>query len=108
MPYEVRSRIGLTSRGHVVTFPGLEISLQPSLGLYLPVLPEIDLDIGHNACLFSLKIDGKKKMLTLSAKVTVTPEHTLKLKKYLQAKESYAACFTFDVGKWLTRIGCFS
>jgi hypothetical protein len=89
MPFEVRSRIELASRGHVVTFPGLEVSLQPYLGLFVPVLPEIDLDMGHNARLLSVVIDGTRKTLTINAKATVTPEHTLKLKKYLQTKESY-------------------
>ena len=108
MPFEVRSGINLTSRGHVVTFPGLEVSLQPSLGLFVPVLAEIDLDIGHNARLIAVEVDGINKKLTVSAKATVTPEHTLKLKKYLQTKESYAAHFTFDVGQWLTKIGNFT
>ena len=103
----MRSRIELASRGHVVTFPGLEVSLQPSLGLFVPVLPEIDLDMGHNARLMSVAIDGTTKTLTINAKATVTPEHTLKLKKYLQTKESYSAHFTFDVGQWLTKIGNF-
>jgi uncharacterized protein YgbK (DUF1537 family) len=108
IPFEVRSRIDLTSRGHVVTFPGLEVSLQPSLGLFMPVLPEIDLDMGHNVRLLSVDIDGLKKTLTISAKATVTPEHTLNIKKYLQTKESYSAHFAFDVGEWLTKLGNFT
>lgn len=106
IPFEVRSRLDLASRGHVLTFPGLEVSLQPSLGLFVPVLPEIDLDMGHNARLLSVDIASKK--LAISAKVTVTPEHTLKLKEYLQTKESYSAHFSFDVGRWLTKAGNFT
>jgi hypothetical protein len=102
----VRSRLGLASRGHVVTFPGLEVSLQPSLGLFVPVLPEIDLDMGHNTRLLSVDITSNK--LAISAKATVTPEHTLKLKEYLQTKESYSAHFSFDVGRWLTKAGNFT
>eukprot|EP00545_Synedropsis_sp_CCMP1620_P005070 CAMPEP_0119006018 /NCGR_PEP_ID=MMETSP1176-20130426/2065_1 /TAXON_ID=265551 /ORGANISM="Synedropsis recta cf, Strain CCMP1620" /LENGTH=453 /DNA_ID=CAMNT_0006957901 /DNA_START=174 /DNA_END=1535 /DNA_ORIENTATION=- len=106
IPFEVRSGLSLASRGHVLTLPGLEVSLQPSLGLFVPVLPEIDLDIGHNARLKSVDISGNK--LEISAKVTVTPEHTLKLKEYLQTKESYSAHFSFDVGRWLTKAGNFT
>jgi hypothetical protein len=74
----------------------------------MPVVPEITLDMGHNAQLLSVFVDGYKKKLTISAKATVTPDHTLKLREYLQAKESYSSHFTFDVGRWLTRIGNFT
>lgn len=108
IPFEVRSGIDLSSRGHVVTFPGLEVSLQPSLGVFMPVFTEVDLDMGHNARLLSVDINGFMKTLSFSGKVTVTPEHTLKLSEYLQTTESLGAQYNFDVGQWLTKLGNFT
>ena len=109
IPFEVRSGIDFNCRGHVLTFPGLEISLSPDVGLFVPVLPTIELDIGHNARLRELSIDGDKKLVKLAASVTITPKHTLKLnQEYTQSSHAYAARFSYDVGRWLTRIGRFS
>ena len=91
-----------------MTFPGLEVSLQPVLGIFMPVLPEISLDIGHNARFHSVDVDGYKKTLTFSGTTTVTPEHTLKLKEYLQTRDAFGARFSFDVGQWLTKLGNFT
>jgi hypothetical protein len=108
VPFEVRSGLGFASRGHVVRFPGLEVSLGPSLGVFMPVVPDIDLDIGHNARLHKVHVDGRRRRVTLSASATVTPTHTMKLGMYRQAKDSYAAQFSFDVGRWITNLGNFT
>lgn len=106
--FEVRSGLGASSRGHVVTFPGLEVSLNPVLGIFMPVVPEIDLDIGHNAQIKDVKVDYSKKQVQVSARVSITPDHTIKLRKYIQSNDAFLANFHFDVGKWLTSIGNFT
>ena len=109
LSFEVRTFIDKASRGHIVTFPGLEVSLGPSLGVFVPVVPEIDLDIGHNAMLRDISVDGRRRRVTLSASATVTPYHTMKLAhKYRQRSESYAAHFSFDVGRFVTSLGNFT
>jgi hypothetical protein len=109
LSFEVRTFIGKASRGHIVTFPGLEVSLGPSLGVFVPVVPEIDLDIGHNAMLRDIFVDGRRRRVTLSASTTVTPNHTIKLAhKYRQHSESYGAHFSFDVGRFVTSLGNFT
>jgi hypothetical protein len=104
----VRTGISTASRGHVLTFPGLEVALNRDLGLFVPVVPVIDLDIGHNARLRKVDIDGKQKHLRLSASVTITPASTLRLNDYVQTKEAFAARFSYDVGQWLTKLGKFT
>lgn len=114
VPFEVRSAIGTSSRGHVVTFPGLEISLGPTLGMFVPVLPEVSLDLGHNAQILHVQtfpsnfLTGAPATLTVSARATITPHHTLKLPEYVQPKDSYLAPFSVDVGRWLTKTGNFT
>jgi hypothetical protein len=107
VPFEVRSFLDTSSRGHVLTFPGLEISLGPSL-VFVPVLPEVSLDLGHNAQLTKVHVDGQRAILQVSARATITPHHTLKLSNYVQAKDSYLAPFSVDVGRWLTKVGNFT
>ncbi|KAL7578739.1 hypothetical protein ACA910_015972 [Epithemia clementina (nom. ined.)] len=107
--FAVRSGLGTSNRGHVLTFPGLEISLSPSLGLFMPVVPPISLDMGHNTQITKLSLNGQDGTLALSCRVTITPRHTRKLKEsYEQNTSAYAASFHFDVGRWLTRLGRFS
>jgi hypothetical protein len=109
LPFEVRTGLASESRGHVLTFPGLEVSLARGLGLFVPVLPTVDLDVGHNAIFRRIDIDGINKMITLDATVTITPDRTLRLlKDYVQGSEAYAARFFYDVGRWLTRLGNFT
>ena len=109
LEFEVRSGLDVSNRGHVLTFPGLEISLSPSLGLYVPVVPPISLDMGHNAKITKLHLNGKDGTLQLSCRVTITPRHTRKLTgSYEQGTNAYAASFHYDVGRWLTKLGKFS
>jgi hypothetical protein len=108
LEFEVRCGLDFTSRGHIMTFPGLEISLNPRLGLFVPVLPTISLDLGNNAQLLDLDIDGQSSQMKVSARVTIAPHHTLKLQKYTQSQHAYRAQYSFDVGRWLTRLGNFT
>ena len=109
LDFEVRSGLDVSNRGHVLTFPGLEISLSPSVGLFVPVVPPISLDMGHNAQITKLKLSGSNRTLQLSCRVTITPRHTRKVAdSYAQDRNAYAASFYFDVGRWLTHIGRFS
>ena len=86
--FEVRSGISTSSRGHIVTFPGLEVSLNPALGVFMPVVPDIDLDIGHNAQIKYVNVDYSQKHLRLSARVSITPAHTVRLGKYIQSNDA--------------------
>jgi hypothetical protein len=70
LSFEVRTGISTASRGHVLMFPGLDVALNRDLSLFVPVVPVIDLDIGHNAQLGKVDIDGKQEPLRLSASVT--------------------------------------
>jgi hypothetical protein len=106
--FEVQSGIAFTSRGHILTFPGLQISLNPSLGIFVPMIPEVSVDLGHNAQLLDVTIDGAQSKLHVSARVTITPEHTIQLKNYIQLSQSYGALCSVDVGRWLTQIGRFA
>jgi hypothetical protein len=109
IPFEVRSGISFGNRGHVLTFPGLEISLNRDIGLFVPVVPTIDLDVGHNARFRRINIDGKKKRIQLDASVTITPDRTIRLMtQYIQRSEAFSARFSYDVGQWLTRLCKFT
>ena len=106
--FEVRSGIGFSHRGHVLTFPGLELSVSPDLGFFVPI-SGVELDIGHNARIRECTLDSVKQQLRVAASVTITPVHTLKLgEAYTQSSHAYSAKFSYDVGRWLTRIGRFS
>jgi len=107
--FEVRTGISRSNRGHVLTFPGLEISLNRDIGLFVPVVPTLDLDVGHNTIFHSVVIDGKQKQLKIEASVTITPESTVRLMQdYVQTSDAFSARFFYDVGRWLTKIGNFS
>jgi hypothetical protein len=93
----------------VLVFRGLEVSLARDLGIFVPVLPTVDLDVGHNAVFRRIEIDGIKKEIILDATVTITPDRTLQLlTNYAQASEAFAARFAYDVGRWLTELGKFT
>lgn len=106
--FAVRTGLATASLGHVLTFPGLEISLSPALGLFFPV-PDVSLDLGYSGKIRALSLDHDTG-LRVSAQATVTPRHTLTtlLQSYAQSTKSYAAPFSVDVGRWVTRIGNFS
>lgn len=104
--FEVRTGVDFTTRGHVLTFPGLEVSINSPL--FVPVVPTIDIDVGHNARFRDIIIDGRAKLVRLSASVTITPERTIRLlTDYQQSSEAFSARFSVDVGQWLTNIGNF-
>jgi hypothetical protein len=117
IPFEVRSNLGTASRGHVVTVPNLELSLTPHNNvnkIFVPIVPELTVDLGHDTQITFIEIDPKCQQIQISAKVTITPEHTL-LKRgilpqhiYQQSSKSFAAMCAVDVGHWLTKIGQFT
>mmetsp|Transcript_10417 Transcript_10417/g.19985 ORF Transcript_10417/g.19985 Transcript_10417/m.19985 type:complete len:444 (-) Transcript_10417:156-1487(-) len=105
--FQVRTGLATASLGHVLAFPGLEISLSPALGLFFPV-PEVSLDLGYSGKIRELRLDPATG-LHISAQATVTPRHTLTLmQSYAQSTKSYAAPFSVDVGRFVTRIGNFN
>ena len=102
--FEVRTGLGTSSRGHVLTFPGLEICLNRDLGFFVPVMPELDLDVGHNAIFRRIEIDGQQKQIRLDASVTITPTRTIRLNKYEQSAAAFSAKFHRDIGQWFTEV----
>ena len=106
--FEVRSGISFNSRGHVLTFPGLEVTLNRDIGLFVPIHRTVDLDVGHNAKFHSIEIDGRDKLLRIAASVTITPERTRQTHNYVQTSDAFSSMFFYDVGQWLTRLGKFS
>lgn len=103
--FEIRTGLGFKGRGHILTFPGLELSVHRSLGLFVPI-PSVTVDLGHNARIHHLAMDGTA--LRMSMRVNITPDHTLHLKGYTQSTNAYGAQCSVDVGRWLTRLGRFS
>ena len=106
--FELRTGLGFSGRGHILTLPGLEIAINPALGFFVPVIPELTIDLGHNAQLLDLVVDAENSLLKVSACVTITPEHTLQLKDYIQSTDAYGAHCFVDVGRWLTKVGRFA
>jgi hypothetical protein len=106
--FELRTGLGLSGRGHILTLPGLEIAINPVLGFFVPVIPDLTIDLGHNAQLLDIVIDEENTLLKVSACVTITPEHTLQLKEYIQSSNAYGAHCFVDVGRWLTKVGRFA
>ena len=106
--FELRTGLGFSGRGHILTLPGLEIAINPALGFFVPVIPELTIDLGHNAQLLDIVIDEKEGLLKVSARVTITPEHTLQLKDYVQSSDAFGAHCFVDVGRWLTNVGRFA
>lgn len=106
--FELRTGVGISGRGHILTLPGLELAISPALGFFVPVIPELTIDLGHNAQLMDIVVDVENMLIKVSACVTITPEHTLRLKEYIQSTKSYGAHCFVDVGQWLTRIGRFA
>eukprot|EP00534_Pseudo-nitzschia_fraudulenta_P004467 CAMPEP_0201133962 /NCGR_PEP_ID=MMETSP0850-20130426/50259_1 /ASSEMBLY_ACC=CAM_ASM_000622 /TAXON_ID=183588 /ORGANISM="Pseudo-nitzschia fraudulenta, Strain WWA7" /LENGTH=452 /DNA_ID=CAMNT_0047404731 /DNA_START=131 /DNA_END=1489 /DNA_ORIENTATION=- len=106
--FEVRSGIAPSNRGHVLTFPGLEVSLNRDIGLFVPVHPTLDLDVGHNTKFNNIVIDGRQKALKIAASVTITPDRTRLMQDYVQTSDAFSAIFFYDVGQWLTKLGRFT
>jgi hypothetical protein len=106
--FQVRTGLATTGRGHILTFPGLEMALGSSaVSFFVPILPPITLDLGHNAQLLNTEVDGVSQQLRVSARATITPSHTLVLPNYIQSRGSYGASHMVDVGRWLTDLGNF-
>jgi hypothetical protein len=105
--FEVRTGMDTTSRGHIVTFPGLELSIG-NTGIFVPIFPELTVDLGNHAQILS--IDMNPNQIHISAKVTILPDHTrINVPHHFQqSKTSFAAMCSIDVSKWLTNIGRFA
>jgi hypothetical protein len=109
LTFEARCGLEVAGQGHVLRFPGLKVALNPAMGLFVPILPPLSLDLGHNTQIHDLRLDGRSRTLLMSARTTITPSHTRALpKKYQQSSDAYGAKFAVDVGLWLTRLGNFS
>lgn len=117
LPFEVRT--GIDAQGSMLFFPGLEISLHPLLGLFVPVPTDVTVDMGQNAHLLDVAIDGEAGKLTVSARVTITPGAAHASKHQQQSKQQHQqhkkqssstppALCSVDVGRWLTRLGRFA
>uniref|UniRef100_A0A7R9WPV7 Uncharacterized protein n=2 Tax=Craspedostauros australis TaxID=1486917 RepID=A0A7R9WPV7_9STRA len=105
IPFEVRTGITTKCSGHVLDFTGMEICLNRDIGFFVPVIPSIDVDIGHNARVRDIHIDGDAKELKISTSVTITPANTIQVGGYSQSNEAFAARFSVDVGRWFTNLG---
>ena len=103
VPFCVKcSHVDIASRGHVISFSGVQVSV--AMGLFVQVQEKVDLDIGHNARMDSIVLN--QGTLALTGQATITP--TRKVTAYRQSAESYSAHAFFDVGQWLTRLGNFT
>jgi hypothetical protein len=121
--FAVKTGLGTSGRGHILTFPGLELYFLDNDMMRLPI-PNITVDLGHNAELLQIDTttpaanaaasspqqDDVGGCLTISAKVRITPDHTRidALTKYQQSSASFGSVCSVDVGAWLTRLGRFS
>jgi hypothetical protein len=108
LKFEVRSGISTAKSGHVLTFPGLEVALNRDLGIYVPVVPKIDLSLGHHTQFTKIDIDGdpRRKTITLGAKITITP-NSIQPSDLDPSSKSISAMFSTDMGRWLTNLGNF-
>jgi hypothetical protein len=126
--FAVKTGLGTSGRGHILTFPGLELYFLDNDMMRLPI-PNITVDLGHNAELLHIDTTTTPALtaaaaaalssppqqqqggcLTISAKVRITPDHTRidALTKYQQSSASFGSVCSVDVGAWLTRLGRFS
>lgn len=105
-PFEVHTGIDLTDNGHVLRFPNIELVINPGffearvpIHKFLPV----SVDIGRNAKIEKLHIDGKYERIHLDCKATIIPSKT-SMAHYRSIDDVLDAKFFCDVGVWLTRI----
>lgn len=106
LPFEVRSGLGISENGHILTFPGLSVALDPFLKAFMPVVPSIDLDIGANAKIEELDIIEKRNLVRISARAVVSPKRAMMLLMY-RTKLASRARFQVDLGDFVTTLGKF-
>eukprot|EP00591_Stephanopyxis_turris_P003325 CAMPEP_0195513676 /NCGR_PEP_ID=MMETSP0794_2-20130614/5271_1 /TAXON_ID=515487 /ORGANISM="Stephanopyxis turris, Strain CCMP 815" /LENGTH=436 /DNA_ID=CAMNT_0040641745 /DNA_START=171 /DNA_END=1481 /DNA_ORIENTATION=+ len=126
IPFEVRTGLNVTAQGHILTFPGLEVSLNPMnniidfseyspifdehFGGWIPILPLVNLDIGNHANIEKIQINGMKRQIRVeNARVKVTPNENNRARiNYRQHRDSYLARYACDLGMWVTNLGNFT
>eukprot|EP00814_Leptocylindrus_danicus_P001544 CAMPEP_0116040198 /NCGR_PEP_ID=MMETSP0321-20121206/24191_1 /TAXON_ID=163516 /ORGANISM="Leptocylindrus danicus var. danicus, Strain B650" /LENGTH=546 /DNA_ID=CAMNT_0003519917 /DNA_START=427 /DNA_END=2068 /DNA_ORIENTATION=- len=106
VPFEVRSGLSISGNGHILTLPGLEVALDPFLKLFMPVIPDITVDIGPNAKIESLYINGDRRLVEISARATITPSKAIDFLSYREVPQT-PAHFNVDVGEFVTNLGNF-
>lgn len=112
IPFEVRTGIAVSSHGHVLKFPGIEMVLNPGTPLLEVVLPlhrwqRVDVDIGNDAVIEAISIDGKRKRITISLSATVVRTPSVRpagLTSYKQRSDAFSAKYSCDMGEWLTNL----
>jgi len=112
IPFEIRSGIRTSCRGHVLEFPGLEISISHVL---VPVLPEVAVYLGENFRFLDVSVDGSNRLVQFSAKAKIIPHPGVRgltsfpsnlfiSEKDGRRRESYSAIFNCDAADWITTI----
>lgn len=81
--------------------------LQTHIPLHL--VHQVDLDLGDNASIGSVEIDGRRKVIRLSATATVTPKSaSIGNAASGAATVVKRAKYAIDMGRWLTNLGRFT
>lgn len=107
VPFKVVTGLSISGNGHILTFPGLSISVDPFHSMFMPVIPTIDLDIGANAKIESLRIIGKRNLVKVRARATVSSRRAMKLLTY-RSKQDSNARYRVDLGDFVTTLGRFN
>mmetsp|Transcript_30048 Transcript_30048/g.65059 ORF Transcript_30048/g.65059 Transcript_30048/m.65059 type:complete len:509 (-) Transcript_30048:75-1601(-) len=113
IPFAVQTGIRVSNGGHVLHFPGLQVILNPRspLQTHIPLhlVHQVDLDLGDNASIGSVEIDGRRKVIRVSATATVTPKSASVGKAaHGVAAVVKRAKYAVDMGRWLTNLGRFT
>jgi len=127
IPFEVLTKLKPSKDGRILHFPGIEIAmhhqnsnltptlnLPPIVNVPIHAFFPVDLDVGKNANIQKIVVDGKRKRLEISMSAIITPlkldvdridKHTER-----NGNEEYVknAKFHCDVGRWITKIGKFA
>jgi len=107
-PFEVRTGLELSNLGSVIEFPGIELVVNPGpLQIVFPFDQfdhNVNLDIGHNAKIEHLFIDGRRRQFHFSGRATITPKRIDHIAQYRSADDIISAKFSCDLGRWVTRV----
>lgn len=131
-PFQVVTMLEPSDCGHILHFPGIEVAmhyqhdgfdsllnLPPLINIPLHTFFPVDLDVGENANIQKIFIDGKRKRVEISMWSNVTPlkldvdridQHYKRNGQESNSDEEYvkSARFYCDVGRWITKIGRFA
>merc|ERR1712087_1087717 len=91
-PFEVRTGLELSNLGSVIEFPGIELVVNPGpLQIVFPFDQfddqRVNLDIGHNAKIENLFIDGRRRQFHFSGRATITPKKIDHITQYRSAND---------------------